>query len=219
VNIDSLYSPVEIGAASIVGQNCVLGYPKEGRLLTEQEKPGSALPGDAVTVGPNCLIGNQVIVHEGVRVGAGCVIDDRTRVGYDSTIGERTRLAYGAYICDRVTVGAGATIAGFICDGAIITVMGELVHEYTSPHEGWWEIDEDPPVVEADSVVGYGARVVGGVRIGPRSYVAAGAVVTKVVPPEHIVTGVNVHTPAAQWQGGRLQGLIRHWQSTPRARR
>jgi carbonic anhydrase/acetyltransferase-like protein (isoleucine patch superfamily) len=112
VNIDSLYSPVEIGAASIVGQNCVLGYPKEGRLLTEQEKPGSALPGDAVTVGPNCLIGNQVIVHEGVRVGAGCVIDDRTRVGYDSTIGERTRLAYGAYICDRVTAGAGATIAG-----------------------------------------------------------------------------------------------------------
>lgn len=93
--------------------------------------------------------------------------------------------------------------------------MGELVHEYTQPHEGWWGVDEDPPVIEADSVVGYGAHVVGGVHLGPRSYVAAGAVVTKDVPPEHIVTGVNIHTTADRWTGDRLQGLIRHWQSKP----
>jgi acetyltransferase-like isoleucine patch superfamily enzyme len=175
------------------------------------------LIGKPVVVGPDCLVGNQVVVHEGVRVGSSCVIEDRVRVGYDSAIGERTRIVYGAYLCDRVTVGADATVAGFICDGTTIgdrsTVMGELVHEYTRPHEGWWEVDEEPPVIEADSVVGYGARVVGGVRIGPRSYVAAGAVVTKDVPPEHIVTGVNIHTPAAQWTGHRLQSLIRHWKS------
>jgi acetyltransferase-like isoleucine patch superfamily enzyme len=222
VNIESLYAPVDIDASSIVGQHCIFGYPKEERLRTEQQKPGSALIGKLVAVGPDCLVGNQVVVHEGVQVGAGCVVEDRVRIGYDSTIGERTRIVYGAYVCDRVTVGADATVAGFICDGTTIgdrsTVMGELVHEYTRPHEGWWDVDEEPPVIEADSVVGYGARVVGGVRIGPRSYVAAGAVVTKDVPPEHIVTGVNVHTPAAQWTGRRLQSLIRHWQSMSSAR-
>lgn len=166
MNIESLYAPVDIDASSIVGQHCVFGYPKEERLRTEQQKPGSALIGKPVAVGPNCLVGNQVVVHEGVQVGAGCVVEDRVRIGYDSTIGDRTRIVYGAYLCDRVTVGADATVAGFICDGTTIgdrsTVMGELVHEYTQPHEGWWDVEEDPPVIEADSVVGYGAHVVGG---------------------------------------------------------
>ncbi|WP_245996920.1 hypothetical protein [Nocardia pseudobrasiliensis] len=74
-------------------------------------------------------------------------------------------------------------------------------------------MDEAPPVVEADSVVGFGARVVGGVRIGPRSYVAAGAVVTKDVPPGHVVTGINVHTPIGRWPGRRLGALIGEWTS------
>ncbi|MGQ0776563.1 MAG: acyltransferase [Pseudonocardiales bacterium] len=73
-------------------------------------------------------------------------------------------------------------------------------------------------MIEADSVVGYGARVVGGVRIGPQSYIAASAVVTKDVPPGHVVTDVNIQTPVERWQGRRLQDLIRHWQSLPKAR-
>ncbi|WP_322753064.1 DapH/DapD/GlmU-related protein [Frankia sp. Cas3] len=223
MNIASLYAPVHIEESTVVGEHCVFGYPKEARLRAEQRRSGSTSIGEPVVVGANCLIGNHVVIHEGVRIGADCVIEDRVRIGYNSTVGERTRIVYGAYVCDRVTIGVDVCVAGFVCDGTTIgdrsTVMGELVHEYTRPHEGWWEVDEEPPVIEADSVVGYGARVVGGVRIGPRSYVAAGAVVTKDVAPEHVVTGVNVRVPAEQWQGRRLQGLIRHWQSLSKARK
>ncbi len=217
MNITSLYSAVHVDDSTAVGEQCVLGYPKEERLRAEQREAGSAGTAEPVSVGPNCLIANHVVIHEGVQIGADCVIEDRVRIGYGTEIGERTRIVYGAYICDRVMIGSDACVAGFVCDGTIIgdrsTVMGELVHEYTRPHEGWWEVDEEPPAIKADSVVGYGARVVGGIRIGPRSYVAAGAVVTKDVPPDHIVTGVNIQTPAAQWRGRRLQGLIRHWRS------
>ncbi|MGH3329538.1 MAG: acyltransferase [Streptomycetales bacterium] len=80
------------------------------------------------------------------------------------------------------------------------------MHEYTRPHEGWWDVDEEPPVIEADTVVGFGAQVIGGVRIGPCSYVAAGAIVTRNVPPEHLVTGVNTLTPAAEWKGSACAG-------------
>lgn len=223
MDITSLYAPFYLDDSTVVGEYCVLGYPKEERLRAEQQKPGSALIGEPVRVGANCLVANHVVIHEGVQIGAGCVIEDRVRIGYNSMVGERTRLVHGAYLCDRVTIGTDACVAGFVCDGTRIgdrsTVMGELVHEYTRPHQGWWEVDEEPPVIEANSVVGYGARVVGGVRIGPRSYVAAGAVVTKDVPPEHVVTGVNIHTPAARWQGHRLQDLIRHWQSLSTAQR
>ena len=37
--------------------------------------------------------------------------------------------------------------------------------------------------------------------LGPRSYVAAGAVVTTDVPPMHVVTGTNQRTHAAAWPG------------------
>jgi acetyltransferase-like isoleucine patch superfamily enzyme len=217
MNVTSLYGPVRVDDSTMVGEGCVLGYPKEERLRAEQQKPGSASTGEPVSIGPNCLVANHVVIHEGVRIGAGSVIEDRVRIGYNCAVGERSRIVYGAYVCDRVSIGSDACVAGFVCDGTKIgdrsTVMGELVHEYSRPHEGWWEVDEEPPVIEADSVVGFGARVVGGVRIGPRSYVAAGAVVTKDVPSEYVVTGVNIQTPAMRWQGQRLQSLIRHWQA------
>lgn len=215
----SLYAPVRLADSSIVGEHCTLGYPKEARLRAEQDRPGSTRCGEPVVIGERCIIFNQVVVYEGVRVGEGCVIEDRVRIGYDSRIGARSRLVYGAYLCDRIVIGCDTRIAGFVCDGTSIgdrsTVMGQLVHEYARPHEDWWLVDEEAPVIESDTVVGYGAHVVGGIRIGPRSYVASGAVVTKDVPAEHIVTGINQHTPATAWHGKRLQDLITYWTGTP----
>ncbi len=215
MNLKNLYAPVRVAGSAVVGEYCVLGYPKESRLRTWQTDSSQATAGKAVTIGERCLVFNQVVLLEGVELAADCVVEDRVRIGYDTTVGPRSRLVYGAYICDRVAIGCEARVAGFICDGTIIgdrsTVMGDLVHEYTSPHRDWWMVDEAAPTIGADTVVGYGARVVGGVTVGPRSYVAAGAIVTRDVPPEYVVTGVNVQTPAARWTGRRLRDLIDNW--------
>ncbi|MFI9509072.1 acyltransferase [Nocardia sp. NPDC052566] len=215
MNVSDLYAPVQLGAAALVGEHCVLGYPKEARIRQAQQ--GQPSVGDPVIIGDRSLLFNAVIMHEGTALGSDCVVEDQVRIGYGCVIGDRSRVVHGAYVCDRVQVGSDACVAGFVCDGTVIgdrsTVMGDLVHEYSRPDLGWWGIDEAPPVVEADTVVGFGARVVGGVRIGPRSYVAAGAVVTRDVPSEHVVTGINVHTPISQWTGVRLRALIGHWQS------
>lgn len=212
-------APVTIAPGAVVGANCTLGCASERRLLEYRDSGERGSP-PPVTIGEGCLIFNQVVVYEGTSIGEECVVEDRVRIGYDTRVGPRSRLVYGAYICDRVRIGADARVAGFVCDGAVIgdrsTVMGDLVHEYTRPHEDWWDVDEVPPVIEADTVVGYGARVVGGIRIGPCSYVVAGAVVTKDVPPLHVVTGTNQLIPAAEWPGQRLQGLLDHWRSLDR---
>ncbi len=213
MNPTDMYGQVHFGDAVIVGEHCVLGYPKEARLREAQGGRPSA--GDDVVLGDRTILFNQVLIHEGTTLGAECVVEDRARIGYGCEIGVRTRLVHGAYVCDRVRIGVDACVAGFICDATVIgdrsTVMGDLVHEYTRPDLGWWGIDEAPPVIESDSVVGFGARVVGGVRIGPRSYVAAGAVVTRDVPAEHVVTGINTQTPIDRWHGRRLAALIQHW--------
>lgn len=212
-----LRGPVRIASTAVIGEHCTLGYPKEARLAAAAGGERDVTAGRPVTIGERCLLFNHVVIYEGVQIGHDCVIEDRARIGYDSTIGSRSRIAYGAYLCDRVTIGSETRIAGFICDGTIIgdrsTVMGELVHEYTNPHRGWWEVDEAPPVIGDDAVVGYGARVIGGVTVASNSYVAAGATVTRDVPGRHVVTGVNVQTPAEHWGGDRLQDLIRHWAS------
>lgn len=148
-------------------------------------------------------------------IGANCVLDDRVRIGYDTRIGDRVRLVHGAYVCDRVEIGDDCRIAGFVCDGVHVgdgsTVMGQLVHEYTQPHLGWWAAYEAPPMIHQQNVGGFGAVVVGAVSIGPRAYVAAGAIVTRDVPPDHIATGVNVLTPTSRWPGTRAQALIAAW--------
>lgn len=217
-----LYGKVALSDSVYVGEHCVLGYPKEARLRDALK--GHASSGDLVSIGAGTLIFNQVIIHEGSRLGVDCVVEDRVRLGYGCRIGNRTRIVHGAYVCDRVTVGDDACIAGFVCDAAVIgdrsTVMGDLVHEYSRPDLGWWGTDEPAPQVASDSVVGFGARVIGGVRIGSRCYVAAGAVVTRDVPTGQVVTGTNVHTPLENWSGTRLSALIQEWtspQQLPRA--
>lgn len=206
--------PVHVADDAIVGDQCLLGCVKGARLRGSDDQLGGGADAPTV-VGERCLIFNQVIVYEGVWIGGDCVVEDRVRIGYDTRVGARARLAYGAYVCDRVTIGEQARVAGFVCDGASIgsrsTVMGQLVHEYTSPHVDWWAVDEAPPAIGDDTVVGYGAVVIGGVRVGPRSYVAAGAVVTRDVPTGHVATGVNTLTPAARWQGTRLRSLLEYW--------
>lgn len=141
-------------------------------------------------IGEGCLVFNQVVIYEGSRLGDRCVVEDRVRIGY------------------------GTRVAGFVCDGAVIgarsTMMGRLAHEYCRPHRGWWEVDEPAPLIHEDTVVGFDALVVGGVSIGPRSYVAAVAGVTRDVPPGHVVTGTNGLTPAADWPGARLKELLAH---------
>lgn len=210
----ALYGPVVIDEGVVVGEHAVLGCPKEAR-IEQARKDGTADRGRPVRIGRGTVVMHHVVVYEGAVIGASCLLDDRVRIGYDTRIGDRTRLTHGAYVCDRVDIGDDCCVAGFVCDGVRVgagsTVMGQLVHEYTQPHLGWWAADEAPPVIHERSVVGFGAVVVGGVSVGPRAYVAAGAIVTRDVPPDHIVTGANIFTPASSWPGERLQALIAAW--------
>ena len=210
------YGQVAIGRKTWVGNYCVIGYPKEKSIvkhLTEEAKLDDIVA--PVNISAKCILGNYVCIYEGVQISSGTVVEDYVRVGYDTKIGKNVRILYGAFICDRVTIQDDARVAGFICDDTRIgkrsTVMGDLVHEYSRPHEDWWEVNEIAPVIDNDVIIGYGANVVGGVRISSHVYIASGAVVTRDVPPNHVVRGVNEQIPFAEWKGKKLSRLIEHW--------
>jgi UDP-2-acetamido-3-amino-2,3-dideoxy-glucuronate N-acetyltransferase len=120
-------------------------------------------------IGANTRIGSFVEVQRGAVVGAACKISSHTFI------------CDGVEIEDEVFVGHGAL---FVNDR----------FPRATTEEGAPKTDADwtllRTVVERGASLGSGVIVLGGVRIGARALVGAGAVVTKDVPPGSIVAGV-----------------------------
>lgn len=103
----------------------------------------------------------------------------------DVIIGDHTRIGLHNTIIGPVTIGSHVNLA----QGITITALN---HNFDLPER---RIDEQgvsttPVTLEDDIWVGANAVVLPGVRIGNHSVVAAGAVVTKDVPPHSLVAGV-----------------------------
>jgi acetyltransferase-like isoleucine patch superfamily enzyme len=59
--------------------------------------------------------------------------------------------------------------------------------------------DDQPVIIEEDVWVGAGAYILNGVKVGRGSIIAAGAVVTKDIPPYAIVGGVPAKLIRYRW--------------------
>ena len=103
----------------------------------------------------------------------------------DVIIGDHTRVGLHNTIIGPVTIGDHVNLA----QGITVTALN---HNFADTDK---RIDEQgvstiPVVIEDDIWIGANAVVLPGVTIGHHSVVAAGAVVTKDVPPHSLVAGV-----------------------------
>jgi acetyltransferase-like isoleucine patch superfamily enzyme len=131
---------------------------------------------------------------------------------YGCRIGSHTRIGSFVEVQRGASIGAACKISShtFICDGVeiedeVFVGHGVLFVNDRSPRattdEGTPKGDADwtllRTVVERGASLGSGVVVLGGVRIGARALVGAGAVVTRDVAPGSVVAGV----PARErWQ-------------------
>ena len=141
--------------------------------------------GTGVRIGAFCIIENGVLIEDYVE------IDHYCRISSGAQIGRGTRILYRAAIFNDVKVGRDCIIAGELVDRTVVgdkvTFQGETAHTHNDPNGDWDHTEEPSPVIESGSVIGIGAVIVGGIRIGPRAYVAAGEVVTCDVPEEMVL--------------------------------
>ena len=103
----------------------------------------------------------------------------------DVMIGDHTRIGLHNTIIGPVTIGNHVNLA----QGITVTALN---HNFDDPKK---RIDEQgvstkPVVIEDDIWIGANAVILPGVTIGHHTVVAAGAVVTKDVPPHSLVAGV-----------------------------
>jgi serine O-acetyltransferase len=90
----------------------------------------------------------------------------------------------------------GCTIAAAkICENVVIyqnvTIGSNLRYNKTN---GEWE-NIGSPIIGKNVVIGDGAKILGPIIIGENSVVAAGAIITKSIPANSIVYGVNKFKP------------------------
>ena len=65
--------------------------------------------------------------------------------------------------------------------------------------------EEESPIFEDYSFVGFNAVIAGNIRVGYKAYVLAGSVITKDVPDFHIAYGVNEVIHFSKWRGIKLR--------------
>lgn len=105
-------------------------------------------------------IGKNVVIMMGAVINIGVEIGEKTMIDMNAVLGAR------AMIGKNVHVGAGAVVAGVL------------------------EPPSKTPVIIEDGVlIGANAVILEGVRVGEGAVVAAGAIVTKDVPPKTVVAG------------------------------
>ena len=136
-------------------------------------------------------LGRDVRFHAFVNL-YGCSIGDETRIGTfveiqkNATIGARCKISSHTFICE------GVTIEDEVFVGHGVTFINDIYPRATAA-EGGLQTEADwavtPTVVKRGASIGSGATVLGGVTVGEKAIVGAGAVVTKNVPPGMIVAG------------------------------
>jgi UDP-2-acetamido-3-amino-2,3-dideoxy-glucuronate N-acetyltransferase len=135
--------------------------------------------------------GERVVVYSFTNL-YGCRIGDDTRIGTfvevqrGAVIGARCKIQSHTFICDGVRI----EDAVFVGHGVVFindkrpraTTAGGVLQGGDD-----WELLET--VVEAGAAIGSAAIILGGVRIGARALVGAGAVVTRDVAAGETVVG------------------------------
>ena len=186
----TIHAGTVLGGGCVVEDGAILGkVPKLARTSAAAgRETGPLVVGARVTlcaacvvfagaeIGDEVIVGDQSYVRERATIGAGTVIGRGSAIDNDVTIGARVRIQTNVY----VTAGSVVEDDVFVGPCAITT------NDDTMNRGG----DLHGVTLRRGCRIGGGAVLVPGVEVGEEAYVAAGAVVTRDVPPRAVVMGV-----------------------------
>lgn len=190
-----IHSGVIIGDSVVIGDHAVLGVTPT-RARTSTLKVGGELP--PLVVGNGCRIGVGAVIYRGSTIGEETFIADsaqvreRCNIGRyviigrgvtvenDSLVGDRTRIQTGAYITAYSTLEDNVFIAPMVT-----TTNDNYVGRTKARFSAIRGV-----IARRGARIGANATILPGIEIGEDALVAAGAVVTRPVPPRQVVMGV-----------------------------
>ena len=194
-----VHSGTVLGPGCEVQDGAVLGKPPK---LARHSSAAAVGAGDApLELGPGAVVCCGAIVFAGARLGPGSIVGDQAYVRERARVGERTVIGRGTALDNDVEVGARVrvqtdvylTAFSLLEDDVFVGPRAMTTNDDTMSRHG----PDDPlrgATLRRACRVGGGAVLVPGVEVGEEAFVAAGAVVTRNVPPRAVVMGVPART-------------------------
>jgi acetyltransferase-like isoleucine patch superfamily enzyme len=181
-----------IGDGCVIEDHAVLG--KRPRLA-----PGSSAAGEVsrLELGKEVKVCSGAVVFAGAQVKEGVILGDqsfvreRSRVGAGSVIGRASTVDNDVYVGARVRVQTGVYLTAFtiVEDDVFVGPGVTTTNDDTMSRHAAGERLRGP-VLRRACRIGGGVVLTPGVEVGEEAFVAAGAVVTRNVPPRAVVIGV-----------------------------
>ena len=187
-----------IGAGTFIDTNVVVGYPSRGKLIKAGFGGQQVIEvldslSNGSKIGDNCIIrcgtviyedvnmgncvetGHNVLIRSGSQIGDGCIIGTGTQLDGSVKIGNNVRMESMVYLPHLTEIGDNV----FLGPGVKVT------NDLYPPSKRLLGVR-----IEDSASIGCGAILLAGITIGREAVVAAGAVVTKDVPPGVVVKGI-----------------------------
>jgi UDP-2-acetamido-3-amino-2,3-dideoxy-glucuronate N-acetyltransferase len=142
----------------------------------------SAIVDDGAVLGPGTRVWHFSHVCGGARIGAGCSLGQNVFVGNDVLIGDRVKIQNNVSVYDAVTL-----------EDEVFCGPSMVFTNVRTPRSAFprnTSADYAETRVKRGASIGANATIVCGATVGEWSFVAAGAVVTRDVPPYALMAGV-----------------------------
>jgi UDP-2-acetamido-3-amino-2,3-dideoxy-glucuronate N-acetyltransferase len=202
-----------IGAGCAIEDHAVLG--KRPRLAKHSSARGAV---EGLRVGAGASVGTGAVLFAGATIGEGAIVGDQAFVRERSSIGAGSVIGRGSVVDNDVVVGARVRVqtnvyltAFTLIEDDVFVGPGALTTNDDTMARHGDEMDGRDSIKGATlrraCRVGGGAVLTPGVEIGEEAFVAAGAVVTRDVPPRAVVIGV----PARVVREVGEEDLLERW--------
>lgn len=129
-------------------------------------------------IGSGSRIWQFAVVLPGAKIGIDCNICSHCFIENDVVIGDRVTIKNGVQIWD------GARIGNDVFIGPNVTLTND-----SNPRSRNKDFVSEELVIEPGAIIGAGATILPGLRIGAKAIIGAGSVVTRDVPPGAKVLG------------------------------
>jgi acetyltransferase-like isoleucine patch superfamily enzyme len=173
-----------VGAGSRIEPDVLVGFryhPSCGPARIGKHamlRKGTLIYGD-VRIGDHFQSGHYTVIRAKVRMGNYCTVCN------ESTIEGIVRMGNGVRIMSHVYIPSRTWFGSRIFVGPGVTFLNARL-----PGREGAPTTPSGATIEDNVVIGGGCTILPGITIGEGSFIAAGAVVTKSVPPRSLVIGV-----------------------------
>ncbi|MBR4791739.1 MAG: N-acetyltransferase [Treponema sp.] len=146
-----------------------------------------------VFVHPSSIVDDDVEIGEGTKVWHFCHIQSGARIGKKCSFGQNVNVSNnvkvgdGVKVQNNVSLYEGVELEDYVFCGPSCVFTNDLTPRSRFPkgHAGYKKT-----LVKHDASIGANATIVCGHTIGEYALIAAGAVVTKNVPPHALMAGI-----------------------------